>query len=119
MGATGILGSLCKSAVEGYEIHMGQSVPYEEITEFTSGKTGYCSGNVYGTYIHGFFDKKEITEGVVKSIAASVGKTLHMGEIRDYKEFMDSQYDILAKGLRECLDMDYIYEIMGLNNDKG
>ncbi len=117
--ATGVLEGLKDSAIEGYEIHMGKTVPYEDISGFTSGGTGYCHKNVYGTYIHGFFDKKAIAKGVVDSIAMAGGKAVNTETVSDYKDFKDSQYDILAKGLRECLDMDYIYKIMGLKNDKG
>jgi cobyric acid synthase CobQ len=117
--ATGVLEGIRDCAIEGYEIHMGKTVPFEDITEFTSGGTGYCHKNVYGTYIHGFFDKKEIAVGVVDSIASAGGKEVNTDAVSDYKDFKDSQYDILAKGLRECLDMDYIYKIMGLKNDKG
>ena len=88
----------------------------EELSAFTSDGTGYCTDNVYGTYIHGFFDKKEIAVTVVDCIATQKGKTISTEEVKDYSEFKDSQYDILAKELRESLDMDYICRIMGIEN---
>ena len=117
VGATGSLSALKGLAVEGYEIHMGitklASEGYanadadskESLIEFTSNKTGYSKGNVYGTYVHGFFDKKEIMETVTGKKA---------DEAKDFMEFKQTQYDILEKGLRESLDMKYIYEIMGI-----
>ena len=112
--ASGILEGLGDSPVEGYEIHMGKTVPYADIVEFTSDKSGYCLGNVYGTYVHGFFDRKEIASGIISRIAESRGKEISADGIRDYSEFKEKQYDLLAKTLRESLDMDYIYKIMGL-----
>jgi len=102
-GATGKFEGLKGKSVEGYEIHMGTTTPYENLTEFTSERTGFCKGNVYGTYIHGFFDRKEILEAVT-------GFEVTM----DYKAFRETQYDLLAEQLRAALDMDYIYEIMGI-----
>ena len=114
-GATGILEGIGRREAEGYEIHMGSTGPYEELCEFTSGGTGYCRGNVYGTYIHGFFDKKEITVPILERVALQRGKKINTDPIADYNVFKDSQYDMLAKGLRESLDMERIYEIMGVD----
>ena len=116
-GATGILEGIEGTEAEGYEIHMGKTTPFEAVTEFTSEKTGYCMGNVYGTYIHGFFDKKEILTGVVERLAKARGKKIDTGCVKDYTDFINLQYDALAKALRESLDMDHIYRIMGLKDD--
>lgn len=118
VGATGILSGLEGLDVEGYEIHMGKTTPYEDVTEFTSENTGYCNGNIYGTYIHGFFDKREIATTIIESIAKQKGNKISTEKIKNYSDFKDSQYNLLAQELRESLDMDYIYEIMGLKNDK-
>ncbi|MBR4992622.1 MAG: cobyric acid synthase [Lachnospiraceae bacterium] len=115
-GATGVLQSLKGKNVEGYEIHMGVTTPVKDesegtgecpdLTPFTSNATGYSKGNVYGTYVHGFFDKKEILECVTGREVDSA---------KDFRDFKETQYDILEKGLRESLDLKYIYEIMGIN----
>ncbi|MBO6015203.1 MAG: cobyric acid synthase CobQ, partial [Lachnospiraceae bacterium] len=117
MGATGILRGMEAAEVEGYELHMGKTLPYEDITEFTSSQTGYCSGNVYGTYLHGFFDKKDILVQILQKIAMMNGKVIDIGEAVYSAEYKDRQNELLAKGLKESLDMHYIYEIMGLKND--
>ena len=114
VGATGMLSDLAGADVSGYEIHMGRTEPLEKLHEFTSGETGYCKGNVYGTYVHGFFDKKEVAGAVIRSIARARGKTVSTDGLLDYDDFKDSQYDLLAAGLKESLDMDYIYKVMGL-----
>ncbi len=115
--STGVLEGLERTKVTGYEIHMGSSMPYEEIKEFTSGKTGYSLDNIYGTYIHGFFDNKDVMVSILEKVAAYRGKTLEMDKVTDYDAFKDTQYDILAQNLKESLDMDYIYEIMGLKHE--
>lgn len=117
--ATGILLELTGCEVSGYEIHMGKTKPIGAVTEFTSDGSGYCMGNVYGTYLHGFFDSKEILCTVLQSIAAANGKTVDLANVTDYAAYKDRQYDLLAAALKEHLDMDLICKIMGLNNDKG
>lgn len=112
--ATGVLCGLSGLSVEGYEIHMGSTEAFEEITEFTSGKTGFCKGNVYGTYLHGFFDKKEIMTGVTEAVSKERNKSIYTAEAMDYAEFKETQYELLDRSLRAALDMDYIYEIMGI-----
>ena len=36
----------------------------------------------------------------------------------DYNRYKEAQYDKLAELLRKSLDLDYIYEIMGLSGKK-
>lgn len=115
VSSTGILESLKGAPVTGYEIHMGETHPTEELKEFTSGGTGYCKDNVYGTYVHGFFDKKEILEGVVRSVAESRGKKADTSSVEDYKDRKEIAYDKLAENLRNSLDMEYIYKVLGIN----
>ncbi len=114
VSATGCLEELKGAPVTGYEIHMGETVPTEELTEFTSGKTGYCKGNVYGTYVHGFFDKKEILRGVVNAVSTLHGKSIDTSSAEDYKDRKEIIYDKLAENLRSSLDMDYIYKVLGI-----
>ncbi len=113
-GATGLLSDLGGTAIEGYEIHMGRTLPVGELTEFTSEKTGYCKGNVYGTYVHGFFDKKEILVKILGALSKAAGKKVSTDRILDQSDYRDGQYDILAKELKKSLDIDYIYEVMGI-----
>ena len=114
---------LCKLnslAVTGYEIHMGetrllQNEAAAECKEFTSSSTGYCRGNVYGSYIHGLFDNKEIATSIVEYLASKKGLAIDDKEILDYKDYKETQYNLMADILREHLDMEKIYEIIGLH----
>ena len=114
IGSEGVLAPLKGASVTGYEIHMGRTEPYEEVTPFTSAGTGYCRGNIYGSYIHGFFDSKEIMTVMLRELLG--GRNIDLEHIMDYAAFKETQYDKLADCLRESLDLDYIYEIMGIEN---
>ena len=46
-------------------------------------------------------------------LAKRKGVSIDTSSIVGYKEYKDSQYELLAKELREALDMDKIYEILG------
>ena len=112
--ATGVLSCLAGKNVQGYEIHMGSTYPDGEVYEFTSGQTGYCRGNIYGSYIHGLFDRAEILTALVHAACAAGNKKAYACRAVDYSVFKEQQYEHLAQVLRESLDMDYLYSIMGL-----
>ena len=112
--AEGELAALNGKRVKGYEIHMGQTTATEELRGFTSGQTGYCRGNVYGSYVHGLFDLREIYVTILEAIAQKKGVELHTTEALDQDAFKEMQYEKLAAHLREHLDMKKIYEILGI-----
>ena len=109
----GILADMENCPVDGYEIHMGETSVLGEVNEFTSKGTGYYKDNIFGTYIHGFFDTKEVLTHFIDILAKRKGVSIDTSSIVGYKEYKDSQYELLAKELREALDMDKIYEILG------
>ena len=125
----GIFKDLSGMKYEGYEIHMGESLAVGAgqvcaINDFcfrqlTKGGGGGNLGHVYGTYVHGIFDAEGVAETVVKALLLDKGYSQeevdNMSEGIDMKTYKEQQYEKLAAGLREALDMDYIYEIMGIN----
>jgi len=100
--------SIAGYAVYGYEIHMGETTPIDELEEFTSNQTGYLKRNVYGTYIHGFYDNREILTGIIESLARKKNITLDVSSAQDYRAFKEKEYDRLASMIREYMDMDAI-----------
>ena len=121
--ADGLAGALSGCALEGYEIHMGQTTlgsgaqPFTEITDSITGVTkqeGAWQGNVCGSYVHGIFDSEAVVNAVVRALAEAKGITEEMTLSMDFATFKEQQYDILADGLRRHLDMKKIYEIMGM-----
>lgn len=117
----GPLASLSGLEVEGYEIHMGESTLKEGAATVSRirdsvGKQekedgGFCD-NVYGTYIHGVFDREQVANGVIRAIAAAKGIDTGQLATMDFQAFKEQQYDILADTLRQHLDMKKIYEIL-------
>ncbi|MDR1105653.1 MAG: cobyric acid synthase [Treponema sp.] len=121
---SGPLAALSGLPVEGYEIHLGDSVfdtanaaPFSSLVDRTHGQTkndGCHRGNVYGTYVHGIFDSPETAAALSKALGNTTALPQD-GEkaafdIRSYKE---SQYDKLADHLRANIDMKRIYQIIG------
>ncbi len=117
----GILEPLSHTAVAGYEIHMGRTVigdgtkPFTEIENSITGERkqeGACGKNVYGSYLHGIFNQEEVAVRVVRALARAKGITEEMGMEMDFASFKETQYDLLAEGLRAHLDMKRIYGIL-------
>lgn len=117
----GLLANLEGVQLEGYEIHMGESHLQEgvsmvtEITDSVTGESkaeGACQGNVYGSYVHGIFDKEEVAGKIVEAIGLSKGLDVSEMTGVDFQSFKETQYDLLADGLRKHLDMEKIYEIL-------
>ena len=114
--ADGPLADMKSCPVEGYEIHMGETSLIGDAKEFTSGGTGYYRDNIYGTYIHGFFDTREVLVKFCEILASNKGVEIDLSKVSGYREYKESQYELLAENLREALDMDKIYEILGLGD---
>lgn len=75
---------------------------------------GICKGNIYGTYVHGVFDADGIAAKIVEALAAKKGISMETATLQSYQEFKETQYDKLADTLREYLDMDAVYQMMGM-----
>lgn len=118
----GVLSELSEIPVEGYEIHMGDTTGRNDVSPMTAIEDfvrqdglkpdGAQRGNVYGTYIHGVFDREEVAKAVIRGLGRQKGvDTEHITGI-DFQTFKESQYDILADALRKHMDMKKIYEIL-------
>lgn len=117
----GIFEKITGQEIEGYEIHMGTSERnggenFAIVKELNSDEEfcdGCVNGNVCGTYIHGIFDLKGIRDAVINILFEQKGIERTQNSI-DIKEYKEKQFDKLADGLRNSLDMKKIYEILGL-----
>ncbi|WP_419026039.1 cobyric acid synthase [Emergencia sp.] len=101
----GIFAGLSGKEYQGYEIHMGVSGTDNNIIN---------EGNVYGTYIHGVFDKEEIAKTIVTALLAAKGLDFSDVKAFDIEAHKQTQYDILAEGLRKSLDMELLRKIVHL-----
>ncbi|MCR5662646.1 MAG: cobyric acid synthase [bacterium] len=112
-GIFALLSGLCYS---GYEIHMGRSESLTTgLNAFTQDGSGYQNGNIYGTYIHGIFDEDGVADAIIGALHKAKGLVYDRKTI-SRKAFKESQYDKLADMIRTNMDMDYIYNIMGLKS---
>lgn len=111
----GVLAQLSGVSLEGYEIHMGETSLGDEAQAFVQlengDKDGCQCGNVYGSYLHGFFDTAACRKAFLEALCKEKGVSLEIDAF-DLNAYKEEQYDLLAKGLRENLDMDLIYKIL-------
>ena len=118
----GVLDCLTGTKLSGYEIHMGVSTLKDSVASMTqiedfvkkdgTKADGAQHGNVYGTYVHGVFDKEDVAKAVIRGIGRMKGIDTENITGVDFQAFKETQYDILAAELRKHLDMDKIYKIL-------
>ncbi len=114
--AQGVFAGLAGAAFTGYEIHMGETEnlhPVMTLRDQTGREKadGQAAGNVLGCYIHGLFDRAECAGALVDCLLRARGLTAGTAAL-DWAEYQRTQYDLLADGLRQSLDMEAIYRIL-------
>lgn len=75
---------------------------------------GCCKENVYGTYVHGIFDGDGIAGALLACLAQRKGIVLEQTKEPSRREYKEAQYNLLADALRNHLDMEAVYRIMGV-----
>ncbi len=117
----GRLQGLTGVAFEGYEIHMGstrrkQGSPLSFVAQMgdegEKKADGTFRGNVYGTYIHGIFDEPKVVQEIISTILKEKGVDKAEDLVLDRKAYKEKQYDILAEGVRQNMDMEFIYKMI-------
>ena len=73
---------------------------------------GCVSGNVFGCYIHGFFDTVASRRAFLELVCRRKGISSADLTVMDYDEYKQQQFDILADAVRRNLDMELIYRIL-------
>ncbi len=102
-------------AVTGYEIHHGETLHSTNTPLFIrSDDRGIGSGDeqVWGTYLHGVFDNDEFRRYFINSIHKSVGRDIS-SKLR-FQYNLEPAFDRLAATIREAIDIDSLYKMMGL-----
>ena len=105
--------------LDGYEIHSGINdfgegcVPFLRLNgrDEVDGVTNK-TGNVIGTYLHGIFDTGAFWHALVEHVRQEKGMAAEEGETLTMEEFRRREYDRLADGVRQNLDMDAVYKIL-------
>jgi len=102
--------------MQGYEIHMGETIPVQEATPsplniFTDGHTDGCfvDAKCMGTYIHGILDNPAFINFLLQPWQKKIDKAI---QSFDYQAIKEEQYDKLATHIRQHVDMDKVYQIL-------
>lgn len=125
-----LYGNCSMIPIQGYEIHMGESVWLEgfapkPLFELSSGRDnpedtwleGAASedGRVMGTYLHGVFDNDVWRRAWLNGVRVEKG-LMPIQETFSAADRKEQAFDRLASITREHLDMSRIYAIAGLTN---
>ncbi len=102
--------------IDGYEIHMGETrVEGAPFSKLDNGKEDGCiKGNVFGTYLHGLFDTGELAEGIIRWLCGRKGIDPTDLHVIPRAEYAQTQYDKLADYVRKSLDIQKLYDIIGI-----
>jgi len=112
--------------IEGYEIHTGQSRLGPEVQPVFLVRGKQRDGNVahdgamsrsgliWGTYLHGLFDNDRFRLAFVNWLRTRRGWS-PLADTSSILAQLEVEYDKLADLVRDSLDMDLIYEIVGLD----
>ncbi len=111
---------LCGALLHGYEIHTGQTrvqgAPFAVLESGTP--EGCVQGSVYGTYLHGLFDTGELTNKLSDMLCVRKNIDPKTANLISMEQYRQQQFDILAAGVRQALDMDAVYAAMGMERCK-
>lgn len=113
-----IFKALKKRIISGYEIHMGKSTNLGNEKSLFEGDDKNCIGlinkteNIFGTYLHGLFENDDFTFALLSYIAGK--KNISLEKPINRKEYIENEYDRLEKLIRDNIDMNEIYKILGI-----
>ena len=112
----GLFSGLSGKSFQGYEIHHGATeyeagaVPLAELSHATL--DGAQKENVYGSYVHGIFDDEAVSGEIIRVLLREKGYSADGIQTVNREEYKQQQYDLLADGIRENIDMEAIYRIL-------
>lgn len=103
-----ILAPIDGEEVKGYEIHMGAT----DSKSHVFGDDGSIDeeGLVIGTYLHGLFENENIRNALMKYLYEKKGLEYKLEEVMTE----DGAYEELARVVEKHVDMDKLYEIVGV-----
>lgn len=114
----GILACVSGLALQGYEIHMGETTlgkttqPFARLGEDKRDGAVSADGLVMGSYLHGLFDSGAFTRALLDGLRRCKGLAPFDGDAPDYAAWKSQQFDRLASAMREHIDITKIYQIM-------
>ena len=103
--------------MEGYEIHMGKTLPeegilFQPLNRLEDGQDDGCfvDEKCMGTYIHGILDNPAFIDTLLAPHSAKINEA---AAAFDYHAFKEEQYDKLAGHVRKYVDIPLLYKILG------
>ncbi|MCW5213304.1 cobyric acid synthase, partial [Desulfobulbus sp. TB] len=110
--------------IHGYEIHHGQTgygndTPSEPLLTFADGAScGVAdqTGQIWGSYLHGIFDADPFRRWFINTLREGRGLPPLSGNGAQYN--LEPALDRLAAVLRQELDMDAVYRLLGMVSEK-
>ena len=109
----GLLKNLHNSEIKGYEIHQGLTEGNEKNLTSDNRTVLVNKNNIISTYLHGIFDNKDFTNNLLNEIRRRKGLEEVNNNI-SYEEYKIQEFDKLEKLVRENIDIEEIYKIIGL-----
>jgi adenosylcobyric acid synthase len=125
----GFFSPLSGTVISGYEIHMGRTtalsdnaLPFAVLSGsppaageplIDAQPDGIAFNNVFGSYLHGLFDGA-LGAALVRLLLKRKGLSAEFDAGPAFDAHKDRQYNLLAQSLRDSLDMERIYHILGL-----
>ena len=94
--------------LSGYEIHVGATTgpdtdrPMTRLNDKPDGAIATC-GRIEGTYLHGIFGNDAFRSWWLNSIKSGISGGY------DYEAFVDTELDVLADALEQCVDVDALF----------
>jgi adenosylcobyric acid synthase len=118
--AEGIFAPLTHQPLSGYEIHMGQTTSRETpFSQLETGKTeGAASGNIWGSYLHGIFDRGSFAAALVNCLLQAKGMP-PTAQAFDWASYQEQQLNRLADTVRSSMDMERIYQLIEQGGEEG
>jgi adenosylcobyric acid synthase len=117
---TNVEGTALGKRIYGYEIHSGKTTgninPFVNINLKEGQRVEYFDGDMkddkyFGTYVHGMFDSNEFREYILNSIRKK--KDLKERSSVDLNTKREEELERLAAVVRESIDMEYVYKLIG------
>ena len=116
----GFASELDGQSIEGYEIHMGKTVPGPDAVPFCRLDDGRedgavsSDGRIFGSYLHGLFDNDALRGSILEKLSGTKSERAQTS----YSQFKDGQYELLADTFEEFVDTDALFRIAGLTREE-
>ncbi|MCD5425184.1 MAG: cobyric acid synthase [Methanosarcinaceae archaeon] len=123
IGKSPIFKSIIGEKIKGYEIHMGNTCETQRFSKTDIFVKNTCENSIFeddgcvdenglviGTYLHGLFENENIRHTFVKYLCEKKGIEYKSDDVY----FNENAYEALGNMVETAIDMDKVYEIIGI-----